>query len=246
MRRILALLTLSAFLAGGCATTQGNKETKVNKTVAGATIGAVAGGVLGAITGPKHSNKGKRVLIGAAAGALIGGALGYILDQQAKALGDDLGVKPIDNTNPEVKPSQPPITKEKPVAVVKEPEKVKVVMKDSVLFDLNSYKLKPEAKEMLAKVAKTLNENPDTVIVVVGYTDSTGSFDYNVKLSEKRAEAVKNQLVLNGVDPTRIVVFGCGPKHPIAPNNTPEGRALNRRVEILVYPKGEKIPNPCD
>ncbi|WP_456342780.1 OmpA family protein [Thermovibrio sp.] len=248
MRKILALLTLSSFLAVGCATTQNSQQTQTgpSKTATGAVIGAVAGGVLGAVTGPKHSNKGKRVLIGAATGALIGGAIGYILDQQAQALGKDLGVEPVDNTNPEVKPSQPPITESKPVAVVKEPEKVKVVMKDTVLFEFNSYKLKPEAKEMLRKVAKTLNENPDTVIVVAGYTDSTGSFDYNVKLSEKRAEAVRNELVLNGVDPTRIVVFGCGPKHPIAPNNTPEGRSLNRRVEILIYPKGQAIPNPCD
>jgi len=246
MRRILTLTLAGSLLIGGCATTQQGTQTKPSKTATGAAIGAVVGGIAGAVTGPKHSNKGKRILIGAAAGALIGGTIGYILDQQAKALANDVGVEPIDNTNPEVKPQKPPISEEKPVAVVKEPQKVKLVMKDSVLFDFNSYQLKPEAKEMLRKIAKTLNENPDTVILVVGYTDSTGNFDYNVKLSEKRAEAVKNELVLNGVDPTRILVFGCGPKHPIAPNNTPEGRALNRRVEILVYPKGVTIPNPCD
>ena len=246
MRRILTLTLAGSLLIGGCATTQQGTQTKPSKTATGAAIGAVVGGIAGAVTGPKHSNKGKRILIGAAAGALIGGTIGYILDQQAKALANDVGVEPIDNTNPEVKPQKPPISEEKPVAVVKEPQKVKLVMKDSVLFDFNSYQLKPEAKEMLRKIAKTLNENPDTVILVVGYTDSTGNFDYNVKLSEKRAEAVKNELVLNGVDPTRILVFGCGPKHPIAPNDTPEGRALNRRVEILVYPKGVTIPNPCD
>ncbi|MEO2066188.1 MAG: OmpA family protein [Desulfurobacteriaceae bacterium] len=246
MRKILALLTITSFLTVGCATTQNSQKTGPSKTATGAAIGAVAGGILGAVTGPKHANKGKRVLLGAAAGALIGGAIGYILDQQAKSLGKDLGVQPIDNTNPEVKPTEPPITGAKPVAVVKEPEKVRVVMKDTVLFDFNSYQLKPEAKEMLRRVARTLNENPDTVVVVVGYTDSTGSFNYNVKLSEKRAEAVRNELVLNGVDPTRVVTFGCGPKHPIAPNDTPEGRSLNRRVEILIYPKGQTIPNPCD
>ena len=246
MRKILALLTITSFLTVGCATTQSSQKTGPSKTATGAAIGAVAGGILGAVTGPKHANKGKRVLLGAAAGALIGGAIGYILDQQAKSLGKDLGVQPIDNTNPEVKPTEPPITEAKPVAVVKDPEKVRVVMKDTVLFDFNSYQLKPEAKEMLRRVARTLNENPDTVVVVVGYTDSTGSFNYNVKLSEKRAEAVRNELVLNGVDPTRVVTFGCGPKHPIAPNDTPEGRSLNRRVEILIYPKGQTIPNPCD
>jgi len=245
MKRILALTTAASLLTFGCATTQQGGQTKTNKTVAGAAIGATVGAIVGAATGPKH-NKGKRILIGAAAGALIGGAIGYILDQQAKELGKDLGVKPVDNTNPEVKPSEPPINEKKPVAVVKEPNRVKVVMKDTVLFDFNSSELKPEAKQILMRVAKTLNENPDTVIVIVGYTDSTGNFDYNVKLSEKRAEAVRKELVLNGVDPTRIVTFGCGPKHPIAPNDTEEGRALNRRVEILVYPKGATIPNPCD
>ena len=228
----------------GCATTQQEKK-QPNKVVTGAVVGATIGAIAGAATGPKH-NKGKRVLIGAAAGAIIGGAIGYILDQQANALGKDLGVKPIDKTNPEAEEKSPPISKEKPVAVVKEPEKVRIVMKDTVLFDFNSYSLKGEAKQMLRRVAATLNQKPDTVIVIVGYTDSTGSFSYNVRLSEKRAEAVRRELIVNGVDPTRILTFGCGPKHPIAPNNTPEGRSLNRRVEILVYPKGTVIPNPCD
>ncbi|WP_457678723.1 OmpA family protein [Thermovibrio sp.] len=247
MRKILALLTASTIFAAGCATTQQGQtaKTQPSKTATGAVVGAVAGGILGAITGPKHANKGKRILVGAAAGALIGGAIGYILDKQAQELGKDLGVKPIDDTNPEVKSKEPPISDKKPVAVVKEPQKVKVVLKDTVLFDLNSYQLKPQAKEMLSKVAKTLKENPDTVIVVVGYTDNTGSLNYNIELSEKRAEAVKNELVLNGISPERILTFGCGPKHPIASNATPQGRALNRRVEILVYPKGETIPNPC-
>ncbi|TCK04659.1 OmpA family protein [Phorcysia thermohydrogeniphila] len=243
MRKALALLTLSVFFVSGCATTQ---EGQTSKTATGAVIGAVVGGALGAATGPKGANKGKRVLIGAAIGALVGGAIGYALEQQAKELGEDLGVEPIDNTNPEVKPKEPPISESKPVAVVKEPEKVRVVLKNSLLFDFNSYELKPSAKETLRRVASTLTAHPDTVIVIAGFTDSTGSFSYNVGLSEKRAEAVKNELVLNGVDPTRILVFGCGPKKPIAPNNTEEGRALNRRVEILVYPKGVTIPHPCE
>ncbi|WP_163327937.1 OmpA family protein [Desulfurobacterium thermolithotrophum] len=251
MKKILALFTVSTLFLGGCATTQTQQgqvtTNKTNKTAAGAAIGAVVGGALGAATGPGDANKGKRVLIGAIAGALIGGTIGYILDQQANQISKDLGVKPIDNTNPEApQETGVPITENKPVAVVKEPNRVRVVLKDSVLFGFNSYQLKPEAKETLRRLARTLSQNPDTVIVISGFTDSTGSFDYNVGLSEKRAESVKNELVLNGVDPTRILVFGCGPKKPIAPNNTPEGRALNRRVEILVYPKGVTIPHPCE
>ncbi len=239
------ILTLTVItLTAGCATTGTNQQQKVNKTAAGAAIGAVVGGALGAATGPSH-HKGKRILTGAAIGAIVGGAIGYILEHQAEELGNDVGVKPIDNTNPAVKPTKPPISEEKPVAVVKEPDKVRVIFKNSVLFDFNSYTLKPEAKETLRKIAQTLKQNPDNVIVIAGFTDSTGNFNYNVELSTKRAEAVRKFLILNGVDPTRILVFGCGPKCPIAPNNTPEGRALNRRVEIMVYPKGATIPEPC-
>ncbi|SMP11807.1 Outer membrane protein OmpA [Desulfurobacterium pacificum] len=249
-KKLILTITAVAFTAG-CATTgttpqtQPAQQQKVNKTVAGAAIGAVVGGALGAATGPSGSNKGKRVLIGAAIGAIVGGAIGYALEQQAEELGNDVGVKPIDNTNPAVRPAKPPISEEKPVAVVKEPDKVRVIFKNSVLFDFDSYTLKPEAKETLRRIAETLRQNPDNVIVIAGFTDSTGDFNYNVELSTKRAEAVRKFLILNGVDPTRILVFGCGPKCPIAPNNTPEGRALNRRVEIMVYPKGATIPEPC-
>ena len=141
MRKFLALLTVSTLAVSGCATTQQGQKSSVNKTVAGAAIGAVVGGAIGAVTGPSGGNKGKRVLIGAAAGALVGGAIGYALDQQAKQLGEDLGVEPVDNTNPEVQPAEPPISESKPVAVVKDPEKVRVVLKSSVLFDFNSYQL---------------------------------------------------------------------------------------------------------
>ena len=238
-RKILTLFICSALFVG-CATTQ---QGQPSKTATGAAIGAVVGGVAGAVTGPKHG-KAKRVLIGAAAGAIIGGTIGYILDQQAKSLGDDLGVQPVDNTQGTY--NKTPISKEKPVAVVKDPEKVRVVIKDSVLFNFDSYELRPSAKDTIRKIANTINQDPSNVIVVAGFTDSTGSFKYNVSLSEKRAMAVKNELVLNGVDPSRILTFGCGPKKPIAPNDSKEGRALNRRVEIYVYPRGARIPHPCE
>ncbi len=240
-RKILSLFAVSTIcLTAGCATTQPNQQ---NRTAEGAAIGAVAGGILGAATGPKH-HKGKRVLIGATAGALIGGTIGYILDQQANQIGQDLGVKPVDNTSGNA--TGTPISSGSPVAVVKDPNRVRVILKDNVLFAFNSYRLKPEARRSLDSIARTIKQNPNTVIVVAGFTDSTGSFNYNIGLSEKRAEAVRNELVLSGVDPERVLTFGCGPKKPIAPNNTAEGRSLNRRVEIYVYPKGVSVPRPCE
>jgi outer membrane protein OmpA-like peptidoglycan-associated protein len=254
MKKILSLTAAGALLLSSCGTVVQNSSVNTapqkeqsgpNKAVIGAAVGAVIGGAVGATTGPKHGNKSKRILIGSVAGAILGGAIGYVLEEQAKALGNDLGVKPIDHTNPAVKSPQPPINEKRPVAVVKEPSKVRVVLKSSLLFDVNSYRLKPEAQKTLEKIAQTLRQNPDTVVVVAGYTDNTGSLKYNLKLSKKRAEAVKEALVKGGVNPERIIVVGCGPKKPIASNDTAEGRALNRRVEILVYPKGTAIPNAC-
>jgi outer membrane protein OmpA-like peptidoglycan-associated protein len=245
MRRRLGAVLLCFLFAVGCATTKGEGQKKVNATAAGAIIGAAVGGVAGAATGPKK-NKGRRMLIGAIAGAVVGGAIGYILDQQAEELAENLGVEPVDNTNPEVKLSAPPISQDKPSAVVKDPEKLRLVFKESVLFDKDGYELKPSGKETIKKVAKTLRQRSDTVFVVAGFTDSAGGFNHGVELSERRARAVKNELVLNGIDPTRVLVFGCGPKKPIAPNDSPEARALNRRVEVLVYPPGATIPHPCE
>jgi len=101
-------------------------------------------------------------------------------------------------------------------------------------FDFNSWKIKKIYYAEIKKVAKILKANPKLKIEVAGHTDNIGSKKYNLMLSQKRAEAVKNILVkVYKIDPHRIIVKGYGEKYPLVPNTTPTNRALNRRVEII-------------
>ena len=111
-------------------------------------------------------------------------------------------------------------------------------------FDYKSTKVKKEYYEKLRKLAKFLKKHPDVKIEIDGYTDNVGSSEYNLRLSKKRAEAVKEILVNEFlIRPSRIIVKGFGEKYPLAPNTTPESRALNRRVEIVAIGKDSKFLN---
>ena len=106
------------------------------------------------------------------------------------------------------------------------------------MFDTNSSIIKSAAYASgeIDRVAQILNRYPDTTIKVVGYTDSTGSESYNQQLSEQRANAVKNALVVKNVQTARISALGMGESNPIADNTTEGGRQLNRRVAIIIEP----------
>jgi OOP family OmpA-OmpF porin len=101
-------------------------------------------------------------------------------------------------------------------------------------FELNSSKLKPESTQKLNELVAFMNQYPQSTVEVVGYTDSTGAAAYNQKLSEKRAQAVANELEAQGIDASRITVSGQGENNPVASNETKEGRMMNRRVEMTV------------
>jgi len=103
-----------------------------------------------------------------------------------------------------------------------------------VLFDVGESKLKPEGRRAIAKVARFMREQPERKIVIEGFTDDRGSARFNERLSEERAQAVRDALVSEGVEPQRIVARGLGPAYPVAANNDSRGRSLNRRVEILI------------
>lgn len=109
-----------------------------------------------------------------------------------------------------------------------------IVNMSDVLFDFNKYTLKPAAREKLAKVSGILLAYPDLKMQVEGYTDNIGSDEYNQKLSEQRANAVRDYLVSQGVKDANITAQGFGKTHPIADNSTSSGRAQNRRVELVV------------
>ena len=119
-----------------------------------------------------------------------------------------------------------------------------VTLGDEVLFDVDEAELKPGGMQRLARVAEFLRQNPDRNVLIEGHTDSTAPDDYNLALSQRRANAVEDFLIAQGVDPTRISAVGYGEQQPIATNDTVAGRQANRRVEIVVLNAGAPIPRP--
>jgi outer membrane protein OmpA-like peptidoglycan-associated protein len=126
---------------------------------------------------------------------------------------------------------------QKIAAVKQESRGMVITLSGSVLFASNESTLLPAAMIKLNEVADALIQgNPDANITVEGHTDSQGTRQYNMELSKKRADAVRDQLISRGVAADRIKAVGVGPDRPVADNKTPEGRANNRRVEIIVEP----------
>jgi outer membrane protein OmpA-like peptidoglycan-associated protein len=107
----------------------------------------------------------------------------------------------------------------------------RVVIRGGVFFAFDSAEINPNAMQLVEKLSNVMQQYPDLNVAVVGYTDNTGNFNYNIKLSERRANAIVRQLVKDGVSADRLAGVGVGPLNPIAANDTEEGRAQNRRVE---------------
>jgi outer membrane protein OmpA-like peptidoglycan-associated protein len=119
-----------------------------------------------------------------------------------------------------------------------------VTLGDEILFDVDEAELKPGGMQRLARVAEFLRQNPDRNVLIEGHTDSTAPDAYNLALSQRRANAVEDFLIAQGVDPTRISAIGYGEQQPLATNDTVAGRQANRRVEIVVLNAGAPIPRP--
>jgi outer membrane protein OmpA-like peptidoglycan-associated protein len=186
-------------------------------TMAGAGIGAGVGAVVGGIIGHQTGKRNEGALIGAAIGGTIGGVAGHRMDKQAKELEKIAETKRTD---------QGLVTK----------------LKSDILFDSGKAALKPQAHENLKQMAGIMKKYPENILTVNGYTDNTGSSKVNEELSRKRAEAVRNALVANGMPGDTISVQGLGPAQPVADNKTEDGRKKNRRVEIQVTVDESKIP----
>jgi outer membrane protein OmpA-like peptidoglycan-associated protein len=110
----------------------------------------------------------------------------------------------------------------------------KVVISGGALFETDSAKLAPSATDLVKRISEVMKKNPNLKISVVGHTDNTGDYNYNIQLSERRAKAFADALVKDGVAANRLTAVGVGPQSPVATNDTPEGRAQNRRVELVV------------
>ncbi|MGL6224775.1 MAG: OmpA family protein [Steroidobacteraceae bacterium] len=211
----VALLAAAAVALSGCAPMQDMATSPdKEKTRKGAGYGAAAGAVIGLLTG--GNDKFEAAMIGAAAGAIAGGSVGYYMDKQEAKLRQQMAGTGVD--------------------VVRNGDNITLDMPGGVTFAFNSSDLNSQFYPVLDKVAGTLGEYNKTVIEVAGHTDSVGSASYNQQLSEKRAASVAAYLSSRGIDRTRVVTVGAGKDHPIASNETEEGRAQNRRVEITIVP----------
>ncbi len=221
MKKMISIVMAAGFILAACATNPNdpNRHTKQN-AAAGAALGALAGAVIGYQS--DHSGGALRgALIGGAAGGALGAGTGVYMDKQEAEFNRQL--------------AEEQRTHQIEVERLKN-ENLKITMNSEVSFAYNSAQLTPAFHNTLDKVADILNRYPRSSIRIIGHTDSRGSVEYNQRLSEQRAQAVKYYLVDRGVDSRRIMTEGRGESQPRATNATEAGRQLNRRVEMLIIP----------
>lgn len=214
----VALIVAGTVALAGCQTTDPyTGEQKTSKAATGAGIGALAGAVLGAaIGGGNAKERRKRALIGAGIGGLAGGSVGYYMDVQEKKLRDQLA-----GTG---------------VSVSRNGENIVLNMPGNITFQTGSADLNADFLKVLDSVGLVLKEYDKTLIVINGHTDNVGSDASNQALSQRRAQSVGTYLAGRNVSNQRMLVNGMGESQPIASNETPEGRAQNRRVELTLEP----------
>ncbi len=212
----LLMLLIGALLLAGCTPPQ-------TKTGQGAAIGTGIGAAAGAGLGQAIGRDTQSTLIGAGIGAAIGGlagtSIGRYMDNQETAMRQQLAG--VEGAN-----------------IQRNADLLAVTFKSDLLFDTNSATLKAGSFDEISRVARVLQQYPQTSIRIAGYTDSTGTEAYNQQLSERRAEAVKNALAAQGVSASRMLASGYGEGQPIASNATEAGRQLNRRVTLTIAPQG--------
>lgn len=209
--RVIGCLLGASFALGACTTDPYTGERQLSRTAIGAGVGAAVGAGVGAIAG-----KRKATLIGLGVGTLAGAAVGGYMDAQEAKLRNQL--------------------RSTGVSVTRNGDSIVLNMPSNVTFGVDQSDVRAEFTEVLNSVALVLNEYKKTYVDVLGHTDSSGSEEYNLNLSVRRAQSVSNYLLTRGVIQERFVVRGLGESLPIASNTTAEGRALNRRVEIILQP----------
>jgi outer membrane protein OmpA-like peptidoglycan-associated protein len=209
---------------GGDSTYQNEPEKKgMSKTAKGGIIGAgsgaVVGGVIGMITG--HTAAG--AIIGAAVGGSTGAIIGRRMDKQAEELQRDM----------------------KNARVERVGEGIKITFSSGILFNTNSYELRPQSKSDIEALANTLKKYGDTNVIVEGHTDNSGTDAINQPLSENRARSVANYTIAQGVETSRVATQGFGSTKPVADNSTEAGKQANRRVEIAIF-ANEKLKKAAE
>lgn len=215
---IAALFISSALMLTSCESIQ-----NANNTQKGAAIGTASGAVIGGILG-NNIGKGKNAALGAVLGGIVGGVAGGVIGNKM-----DKQAKDIENALPGAE-------------VERVGEGIKITLSENMVnFAFNSAELTSSAKTNLDKLATVLINNPDTNINIYGHTDNKGTAQVNQKISENRANSVKNYLISKGIASSRMITMGRGFSEPIASNDTDAGRAQNRRVEFAITANEEMI-----
>lgn len=220
MRKISIVVVSNLFLLATVFTSC-NSVKNANNTQKGAGIGAGAGALIGAIIG-NNSKIGTAggALIGAAVGGGTGALIGNKMDKQARQIDQALPGATVERVG----------------------EGIRLILNENaVRFDTGKATLTAAAKANLDKLVPVFKEYADTEIDIFGYTDSTGSPEFNLSLSQKRAESVRNYFVTKGLLASRFIIKGMGIADPIAANDTAEGRAQNRRVEFAILANEKMI-----
>jgi outer membrane protein OmpA-like peptidoglycan-associated protein len=215
MKKTSTILVVSLMLLSTIFTScEAVKNT--NNTQRGAAIGAIGGAVIGGILGNnigKGGNGAMGAVLGGVIGGVAGGVIGNKMDKQAREIETALPGAQVERVG----------------------EGIKLVLgENSVRFDTNKSTLTATAKANLDKLVSVFKSYADTDIVIYGYTDSTGSAEYNLNLSQQRANSVEKYLESKGLNMSRFKMVGMGIADPIATNDTPEGRSQNRRVEFAI------------
>ena len=205
-----ALMTTTA----ACVTDPVTGERGISKAAIGAGVGAIAGYFGGDLIGGRQDRTEK--IVGAGIGAVAGGAVGAYMDRQERELREQ--------------------TAGTGVEVVRQGDEIILNMPSAITFAFDRYDIQPQFQTTLNEVAQTLSAYPSTYIDVYGHTDSVGTDAYNMTLSQNRAQTVANYLSSRNVAAARIATQGFGESQPIASNETEQGRAANRRVEIRIVP----------
>ena len=202
------IICVSMFMSACQSIDPYTRESKTNNATKGAGIGALVCGLIGATKNSKNARNA------AAACGVIGAGIGAYMDSQEAELREQL-----ETTG---------------VMVERNGDDINLIMPGNITFATNKSVIQDGFYEVLDSVALVLANYRDTQIEVEGHTDSTGSISHNLKLSEQRAISVSDYLISKGVGQNRIIHLGKGPMQPIADNQSAEGRAQNRRVEIRI------------
>jgi outer membrane protein OmpA-like peptidoglycan-associated protein len=226
IRRFCLFMCLALF---GCSA----EQYGINKTAGTAITGSALGAGLGAIIGSQSGHAGPGTAVGAAAGALGGALLGNVFEQQDRQAAERTGQ--LDRQQQEIEANRRLIEELRSRgADARASERGVVVNLPDVLFEFDRAALTPEARSTVKEMAEVLSKVKGRALSVEGHTDAVGTADYNQKLSVQRAQSVASELARDGITREHLSVRGYGKSHPIASNNTAEGRARNRRVEVVI------------